>query len=125
MRILLLLICLFVGGVVTAQNAFDERLKAKFTDEQLHQLKAKSPQVLAYWEFYLDHAYTVSPAPEGKDISDLKVVEYSDAKSFNILSTEMHMLRSSNQYFRVANTGELFILLSNDSFTEKFNSQRQ
>jgi hypothetical protein len=117
--------CLYAGGTATAQNSFDQRLKSKFTEEQIHQLKANSPQVLSYWEYYLDHAYTVSPAPAGKDISNLPVIEFTDTKTFNILSTDLQMLRSSKQYFRVANTGELFILLSNDSFTEKFNAQRQ
>ncbi len=125
MKILLLLICFITGGAVTAQTAIDERLRVKFTEEQLNQLKTNSPQILSYWEYYLDHAYTVGAAPEGKDIKDLPLVVFTDRETFNILSIDIHMLRSSNRYFRVARSGELFILLSNETFIEKFNAQRQ
>ncbi len=119
------MLCLLGAASAFGQTRVDQRLNAKFDPQQLADLQAKSPEVVAYWSYYLDHSYTISDAPVGKDISMYAEIEFTSIENFNILNTDLNMLRSSEQYYRIAGSDQIFVLLSNDAFVKKFNSTRQ
>jgi len=119
------MLCLLGAASAFGQTRVDLRLNAKFDPQQLADLQAKSPEVVAYWSYYLDHSYTISDAPVGKDISIYAEIEFTSIENFNILNTDLNMLRSSEQYYRIAGSDQIFVLLSNDTFVKKFNLTRQ
>lgn len=125
MKYSLVAIFLTFGAFCFGQTKADPRLMVKFSQDQLKNLEASSPQVIAYWNFYLDHSYTIEQAPAGKDLSTLPVLAIEYQPDFNILSTNLTMLRSSPQHFRLAGSDQLLILLSNDAFVKKFNATNQ
>jgi len=124
MRILFLLLFLCLGGVASAQVGFDQRLLAKFNQDQLNSLKVSNPEILAYWNFYLDHSFVIIDMPAEKDFETIKTLKVSDVNNINILELHLTMDRLHAQLFKIEGSNKLLRLLSNDAFAKEFNVHR-
>lgn len=107
-----------------AQNQFDERLLAKFNKEQITTLNTSNPEVIAYWTYFLDHAYSIEDVPAGKDVSTLPEVKIKNTAKLNILELDVHMNRVVPMYYRIKGSNQLLVMMSNEEFSEKFNVHR-
>ena len=119
-----LIACFLLAASITAYSQHDSRLEARFSPEQIAQMEEQHPSVLAYWNFYLDNAYTIQDIPQQKLQSMQNSIRIKDLNSFNILDTDLTMKRHGKQYFRIEGTQRMLVLYSNSEFTEMFNAQR-
>lgn len=120
----LIVLFLFFACSLFAQNQYDERLLAKFNKEQITTLNTSNPEVIAYWTYYLDHAYSIENVPSGKDVSGLPEVKIKNLNRLNILELDVHMNRVAPMYYRIKGSNQLLVMMSNEEFSEKFNVHR-
>jgi hypothetical protein len=103
----------------------DPRLFEVFDRDYLERLERERPQLLLRWNFYLDHAFIVSPYPAGKgDIARLPVVRIDRPEDFNILALEKQQRLERDWkvpvLYRINDSGQVLMYLSGKEFNRKF-----
>lgn len=127
MKYILHIACFFFAASVFAQSEFDDRLLAKFSEEQLEDYRENHPGVLDYWNFYIDNSYEIaSDLPleklNGNDLVELKI---RNIDKFNILEEDLHPDGYSSKYFRIKGSNDVLILFSKSEIAERFNAHRK
>ena len=97
----------------TAQNKkLDARLTAHFSTEEITKMQKETPEDLAFWTYYLDHGWEIKDMPPQKG-EDLPVIEVpKNKKAFNVLESGYTPDYRVPQYFRIKDTGKLFMMYS-------------
>jgi len=123
------LLLAFVSFAISSfsQSEYDERLLAKFSQEQLEDYRTNHPAVLEYWDFYLDNSYEIaSDLPLQKlNGNDLKEIKMRNRDAFNILDADLHPDGYSSKYFRIRGSNDVLILFSKSEIAERFNAHRK
>lgn len=123
MKHLMLIVGLFSSVVLYAQTP-DARLYEVWTAEEIAHKVESSPFVIAYYNYFLDHAYKIVTAPTAKVI-ELPEVEIGNLSKFNILAIQQQQNLKRRikhpTYYKIANTDKILVLLSEREFTQKLN----
>jgi hypothetical protein len=120
--LLVLFLCGSIG--LSAQTDFDQRLLAKFSEEQIADLQEDHSSVIEYWEYYLDNSFEIVTIPGQKSTQGFETVEIDDPNNFNVLNSGLNMARYASKTYRIAGTNKLLVLMGNDAFSKKFNAYR-
>lgn len=121
---ILLVAIFFCGLALHAQESYDTRLEAKYSKEQLAKLQENESQAIDYWTYYLDNSYEIVDVIPGKSAEGYEEIKIKNIDSFNILELGIEMDRSTNKYYQIKGTNQMLVLLSNEKFVEKYNSNR-
>lgn len=124
MKTIFILFFLGVSLSAFSQDDFDKRLLVKFSEEQVLKMKSEHPNVLEYWDFYLDHSYVIVDVPEGKSASEYPELKFKSADKFNILAHDITMNSTVKKYYQLPGSNQMLVLLSSADFTKKFNEYR-
>ncbi|MCA1763305.1 MAG: hypothetical protein ABR574_09270 [Cryomorphaceae bacterium] len=127
MKYFLLIACVSVAISSYSQSEFDQRLTAKFSEEQLQDYRQNHPAVLAYWNFYLENSYEIaSNLPMEKlNGNDLPTIKLRNPDKFNIFESDLHPDGYSTKYFRIKGSNDVLILFSKSEIAERFNAHRK
>lgn len=127
MKYFLHIACFFFAASVFAQSEFDDRLLAKFSEEQLEDYRENHPDILDYWDFYLDNSYEITSDIPLKKLNgnDLAEVKMRNRDKFNILDSKLHPDGYSTKYFRIKGSNDVLILFSKSEIAERYNAHRK
>lgn len=117
----LLISCSVAFSQQTATD-FDQRLLAKYSAEQIRELQKTQPQLIAYWTFYLDNAYTIEDIYTEKEVPFSGTIKLKDPQSFNILASEVTMNRDKATFYRIKNSNKILVVHSGRNITNAFNN---
>jgi hypothetical protein len=105
--------------------SFDHRLLAVYDADHLSTLQAENPFLIQRLNFYLDHAWYISPLPVEKITPDMPSVKIDDLDNINILvlEKEQHLTRDWEKLmiYRIENSDKALVFLSGKEFTEQLN----
>lgn len=128
---LVLLIGLFLFSSFTPIQP-DQRVIDYLGNEKIEIIKKNNPDLIHYYNFFLDNSYTVSEVPadklEGNNFPTLKLPLKNgevDTKKLNVLKLEIQRSYEESKYFKVEGSNQIFIMLSEKQFIEKFNEYRK
>lgn len=124
MKSILILFFLGISLSVFSQGDFDKRLLARFSEQQIVELKAEHPDALAYWNYYLENSYEIIDLPNGKSADEFPEIKFKSASKFNILDEKLTMDGMGKKYYQISGTNQILVLLSSKEFTKKFNESR-
>ena len=123
-NIFILAFCLFIGNALIAQtnSNYDKRLLSKYSEEQIEELLTEHAQVIAYWEYYLDNAYTIVDIPMEKEIEFEGIIDFKNPATFNILESGAEMHRTTSKFYEIkSDKTKMLVVYSGDMITRKFN----
>ncbi len=123
-KTLVFTITLLISSLAIAQNNFsDPRLISVFESSQISNWEANHPQILAYWEFYLDNSYVVIESIEGKSQIEWPSISLGDADSFNILDIPHVLNAEKRQYFQIEGLNKILMIFSQAEIISAFNTK--
>jgi hypothetical protein len=107
------LFALLVGFLSTSaiaqSSSVDSRLYAKFSTTEVAELEKDSPEIIAFWTYYLDHGYAVQAPSKKADVLEVVSMNTEDGE-FNILALNLEPQENGNRYFEIKETGKLLVL---------------
>ena len=123
MKQLLLLLTLTISLSAFAQrNSSNDRLLTKFSQEQLNKMETQQPQMIAYWNYFLDHGYAVNSGLNEKFKSE--AVKKSFSEDVNLFNMDI-MPTSKTQVFYDSSKDLTLVVWSSDLLNRKFNRNNQ
>jgi len=130
-----LLTIFFLVSFISSQNPQpDKRLLDYFGQEKLDILMKNSPDIIYYYNFYLDNSWIIEELPQEKlnSKSILGVISLAtnssgniDLQNINILKLNIKREYYSKTYYRIANTNKVIIFLSEEEFMKNYNKHRK
>jgi len=118
---------LFIGALLFGTLAFaqdyDERLLAKFSEEQIIKLQDQKPDVLQYFSFYLDNGYKLVDPKPGKDYSQYPEIKLKNSSEINLFDLDIEHPLNSYGYYRIKNSDKILLLIPRSSLTKSYNKQ--
>ncbi len=116
-----LLCCLCVGFSSFAQNndQLDERLLAKFSENELGKLTTEE---VAYWTYFLDHAYEIQDIPKGKVDGVTNTVQLSSTRieDVNLFELGLTPHEFARTYYRIGETNKMILLYGQSEIDKNF-----
>ncbi len=113
LRLLILSLVLALTSNVFAQS-HDSRLEAKYSKDEILQMKTQSPEQYNALIFDLDKAWYVTDFPmekAGKDDRS-KNIQLNDLENVNILALNIEILENDYQYFRINGGTKMLVIRS-------------
>jgi len=118
----------FINNPITP----DSRVIDYLGNEKVNIIQKNNPDLIRYYNFFLDNAYTISTVPQEKlDDNNLPILTLPikngkvDISKLNILKLEIQRKFDNAVYYKVKNTKELIIFLSEKDFMVKYNKYRK
>jgi len=110
----------------------DERVIDYLGKEKVDFIQKNNPELIRYYNFFLDNAYTISTVPADK-LSSNNFPELSlpmkngkvDTKSLNILKLNIQRKYDEAIYYKIKNSKEIIVFLSEKDFMVKYNKHRE
>jgi len=100
--------------------------------EKVDFIQKKNPELIRYYNFFLDNAYTISTVPTDKLINnDFPTLNLPlkngkvDTKSLNILKLNIQRKYDEAIYYKIKNSDEIIVFLSEKDFMVKYNKHRE
>ncbi len=128
---LILVIGLFIFSSSTPIQP-DQRIIDYLGNEKVDIIKKNNPDLIHYYNFFLDNSYIISEVPadklDGNTFPTLKLPLINgevDTKKLNVLKLEIQRSYEESKYFKVEGSNQIFIMLSEKQFIEKFNEYRK
>jgi len=137
---MILIASLFVVVATFSQQtvSVDNRLIAKYTEEELSEIQRNNPADIEYLNWFLDNAFVIKEIrnPESADIQKLRyldketkmagaeVTEYNP-ETFNVMEYKISILPNSSNYYKIGNTGKVLVFSSGEDLTRRFNEYRR
>ncbi len=110
----------------------DSRILAYLGQQKTEQLQKANPDLIRYYNFFLDNSYTIAEVPQQKlDENNLPELilpiknGHVDTKKLNVLTLNIKRHYDQAVYYKVKNTKEIFIMLSEKDFIKKYNEYRK
>ncbi len=125
---------LFLGIALTSLSAWnsksiipDSRLTDYLGAEKVALLMQNNPDLIVYYNYFLDHSYTLVELPAEKfdPIKD-KPIKVSlsngkiDRKKLNVLSLGLQRNKETRLYYQVEGTSQVVAMLSDNEFMELY-----
>ena len=112
----------------------DSRLSEVFSEKYIVKALYYNPQVIDYWNYYLDNSYkVVDNIPEDKlstyeNLSDVIKTKQDfqpsfDEANFNVLMFAPTLFKEQESAYRMGDTDKLIVFYSKDDFLAAFNAQ--
>ena len=110
----------------------DARLIDYLGKEKVEILQKNNPDLIRYYNYFLDNSYMVSTVPQDK-IADNSFPELIlplqgtkvDTKKLNVLKLNIQRKYDQRLYFKVKDSHDIFVFLSEKEFMEKYNAYRK
>jgi len=110
----------------------DQRLIDYLGTEKVNTLQKNNPNLIAYYNFYLDNAYILEEIPAdklaGNGFSTLTAPLQNgkvNTKKLNILLLDIQRKFDTRVYYKVKGSSQVFVFLSEKEFMEKYNAHRK
>lgn len=111
----------------------DSRLSEVFSEKYIERALFYNPQVIDYWNYYLDHSYEIVdgiPADKLATYQDLAEVVKTkqdfqaslSENDFNVLMFAPILYKDKESAYRMGDTGKLIVFYSKDDFLAAFNA---
>jgi hypothetical protein len=125
---------LFLGIALTSLSAWNSKSikpESRLTDylgaEKVALLMQNNPDLIVYYNYFLDHSYTLVELPAEKfdPIKD-KPIKVSlsngkiDRKKLNVLSLGLQRNKETRLYYQVEGTSQVVAMLSDNEFMELY-----
>lgn len=139
-NMIMLMVAVLTGVAVFSQQLvpIDDRLRAKYSDEDLLEIRRNNPADIEYLNWFLDNAFVVKEIrnPESTDIQKLRyldketkmagaeVTEYNP-ETFNVMECKITILQNSSNSYKIGNTGKVLVFPSREDLTRLFNEYRR
>lgn len=139
-NMIMLMVAVLTGVAVFSQQLvpIDDRLRAKYSDEDLLEIQRNNPADIEYLNWFLDNAFVVKEIrnPESTDIQKLRyldketkmagaeVTEYNP-ETFNVMECKITILQNSSNSYKIGNTGKVLVFPSREDLTRLFNEYRR
>lgn len=113
-------------------NQPDQRIIDYLGQEKVDIITKNNPDLIRYYNYFLDNSYMVASVPQDK-LNDNNFQEIDlplkngkvDIKTLNVLKLEIQRKYDERIYFKVKNSNEIFVILSEKEFIEKYNEYRR
>jgi len=110
----------------------DARLVDYLGEEKLAILQKNDPDIIVYYNYFLDNSYIIQTLPADK----LKGGNYKtlnlplrggkvDTKKLNVLKLDIQRKYDQRVYYKIADSQEVLIFLSEKEFMKKYNAYRK
>jgi len=110
----------------------DQRIIDYLGQEKVDIIVKNNPDLIRYYNYFLENSYMVSEVPQEKLIdNNFAVIDLPltngkvDTKALNVLKLEIQRKYDERSYFKVKNSNEIFVMLSEKEFMEKYNNYRR
>lgn len=130
-RILIIAAFLICYQIMLGQSITkpDPRITQRFGYEYVDFLLKNNPDLIIYYNYYLDYSYYLTDIPEGKAVSDIPILRYINNQSidlgnFNVLLCDVKRFYDQPSYYRIDNK-QLLIFYSEKEFMKAFNEYRK
>lgn len=115
-----------------SENQPDQRIIDYLGQEKVDIIAKNNPDLIRYYNYFLDNSYMVASVPQDK-LNDNNFQEIDlplkngkvDIKTLNVLKLEIQRKYDERIYFKVKNSNEIFVMLSEKEFIEKYNEYRR
>ncbi len=102
----------------------DKRLYEVFEADFLEQMQRKTPAMIEYYNFFLDHAYDIQTSTK-KETSTYPEITINNFENINILKiiTDENLKRDyhNQSIYQIVGTDKLLILIAEKELAKKFN----
>ncbi len=110
----------------------DPRIIDYLGQEKVDIILKNNPDLINYYNFFLENSYIISEVPQDKlidnNFTEIKLPLENgkvDREKLNVLKLNIQRKYDSRIYFKVENSNEIFIMLSEKEFIEKYNDYRK
>ncbi len=110
----------------------DQRLVDYLGAEKVAIMQKSNPSLIHYYNFFLDNSYTIEDVPADKlDGNNFQTLTLPldgsevDTKKLNVLKLNIQRKYNESIYFKIKGSNQIFIMLSEKIFMEKFNKYRK
>ncbi|MCK5846560.1 MAG: hypothetical protein KAG84_03915 [Bacteroidales bacterium] len=110
----------------------DSRVVDYLGAEKIAIIQKNNPNLIHYYNFFLDNSYTISTVPadkfEGNNLTEIVlplIGDKVDTKKLNVLKLNIQRKYEEDIYFKVKDQNKVFIMLSEKKFVEKYNKYRK
>jgi len=110
----------------------DARLVEYLGQEKLAILQKNDPDIIVYYNYYLDNSYILQTIPadklEGGNYQTLKLPLRGgkvDTQKLNVLKLDIQRKYDQRVYYKVEGSSEVLIFLSEKEFMKKYNAFRK
>lgn len=127
MRTILPVLFLFLCVQAFSQNDFDKRLLVRYSEDQLHALANKNPDIVGYMDFYLNHGFSIihksaltNEKPAGK--IQLKSLKH---RKINIYEENLPLPLDEDVYYIIEGKNEVLVLYAREkTLNEYYENQK-
>lgn len=126
-KILIAALIAFHLNVMAQNNGLvepDPRLFQVMDREYVLRLQSESPEILTYYNFFLDHSYYIDPLPAGKE-PFWETIPFFDPATDNILSLKLKRDRMHRKYYRIGNSDKLLVMYSDQEFMSRLEQHKR
>jgi hypothetical protein len=110
----------------------DKRVVDFLGKEKIEIIQKNNPDLIIYYNFFLDNAYIISEVPADKHsennfqelVLPLKGGKV-DKEKLNILKLDIQRKFDENVYYKIKNSKEVIVFLSEQEFMKKYNKHRE
>ena len=132
---------LLVGPLLAQSNTEDEivpdeRLLELYSQKHIDKLMTNQPNIIAYWNYFLDHSYFIENPPVSKantypNLEDAVLTNpetglpYDVSMEVNQLNVKLFHLeiqKNKRVSYRLGDTGKLITFYSKDEFLANYNA---
>jgi len=110
----------------------DQRLIDYLGSEKVSMLQQNNPSLIHYYNFFLDNSYDIQTVPadklDGNNFTELELPLINgevDTQKLNVLKLNIQRKYDENLYFKIKGSDQIFIMLSEKIFVEKYNAYRK
>jgi hypothetical protein len=107
-----------------SQSNYDHRLLAKYNDAQIVALQESNPEVIEFWEYFLDHGYEIKDIPSGKENGLTEEVAIKNVDNINILALGVGSPGAYIKYFKIKGMNKMLVLHSSEQFVKSFKASK-
>lgn len=114
----------------------DARIYEIYSEERVQTLVDNKPEIIRYWNYFLDHSYLVEDIPDEKTYNypDLKSVAKLDRTSnlafdvsveeasLNVLLFDPKIPQDKSIIYRLGDTGKIIVFFSKKEFQAAYNA---
>ena len=122
--VLALTLVLFSFGAFSQSNDIDKRLLAKYTIEELSEIKVENPEQFKYLNYCLDKAWYITSLPKEKaKKGDGRVgsISIKDINNINIYELNIEIIKDDYQFFAIEGTDKMLVIKSEDHIKKELN----
>ena len=132
LSLVILCLALYGGLKVNAQQTDscnkvtpDPRLYECFESSFIETQLEKNPDLILYYNYFLDHSYYLTDLPPKEDfVQSLKVLDFSadeDLSKLNVLKYKLELSNDRITYYRLGPRDKIIVFYSGKDFTRMYN----